>query len=460
MIAHAILLFVSGVVLLIDNDKAEVRIGQKQCRARTDDHACFAGCHRVPGALAPARCKRGVPFGRTHPEPGAETIQELRGKRDLREQHQRLAAFAHNLRDRFEIDLGLARSRHAVDQRHAVAALGHARAQLVCRRALCAVKIRSHKIGIGQSCHRLRRQYQALQRAFIDQTIDDRRRNRGGLRDLALCARKGVGKKREHAFARGGHARRRRTRKPHADALARGPEMLTHAQGHAQHHAPRRQRVAGDPINEPAQFCLERRDVELVLDLSHAVVQAGLDLDPVGPDHTDRRARPQRHADQVPRREIEIARHAVGIGMVERDRHEHIDKARDSGRHRRGVAHVVARPDVVVPHIFRDAPRMCLRCVDPLQAQARGQSNAVALRFPQQKATAARPFRARNPLRGLSGGRGANWSLPMFARFSYRLHDLATALHDGTFGGPIKTNRSHIISISVAPVIPDMLFAG
>ena len=87
MVARPILLLVSGVVLLIDDDEPEVGEWQKQRRTRADDHAHFAGRDRAPGALAPARRKRRIPFGRAHAEAGGETVEELRGQSDLGQQH-------------------------------------------------------------------------------------------------------------------------------------------------------------------------------------------------------------------------------------------------------------------------------------------------------------------------------------------------------------------------------------
>ncbi len=57
-----------------------------------------------------------MPFGRAHAEALREAVEELRRERDLGHQDQRLAALADRLGDRLEIDLGLARAGHAVEQ--------------------------------------------------------------------------------------------------------------------------------------------------------------------------------------------------------------------------------------------------------------------------------------------------------------------------------------------------------
>ena len=94
VIMHAVLLLVGGIVLLIDDDQAEIGIRQKQRRARADHDLDFARRDRGPGARALARRKLRMPFRRTHAEARGEAIEELRGERDLRHQDQGLACRA------------------------------------------------------------------------------------------------------------------------------------------------------------------------------------------------------------------------------------------------------------------------------------------------------------------------------------------------------------------------------
>ena len=63
VVAHAVLLLVGGVVLLIDDDQAEIGIGQEQRRARADRDRRLARRHRRPGALraAAARAASAIP---------------------------------------------------------------------------------------------------------------------------------------------------------------------------------------------------------------------------------------------------------------------------------------------------------------------------------------------------------------------------------------------------------------
>ena len=142
-----------------------------------------------------------------------------------------------------------------------------------------------------------------------------------------------------------------------------GPEMFAHAQRHAQHHAARGQRVARHPIDELAHLGLERRHVELAVDILQAVVQARIGIRVVGPDHAGGlAARAQRHGDHVAGRKIEPGRHPIGIGLVERHRHQNIDntcghgerladsgglrKGEESGATLRAMSETTASPDV------------------------------------------------------------------------------------------------------------------
>ncbi len=104
--------------------------------------------------------------------------------------------------------------------------------------------------------------------------------------------------------------------------------MFAHPQRHPQHHAARRQRVVGDPIDERAQFLLQRRHVEFFADILEAIVQARIGIGVFGPYHRDHLARSQRHAHHIAGLQVHAARHPVGIGVIERDRHQHIDDTR------------------------------------------------------------------------------------------------------------------------------------
>ena len=147
---------------------------------------------------------------------------------------------------------------------------------------------------------RLRRHRQSLKRAFVDQAVDHARRHARLFGGLALAPHEAVGEQRQHARARRGHARRRRAREAHADARALGPERFAHAQRHPQHHAARRQRVVGDPIDEAAQFPPQRGDVEPVGDILQPVIEPLIGRFLLAPDDPGAFARAERTVTRSP----------------------------------------------------------------------------------------------------------------------------------------------------------------
>ena len=120
-------------MLLVDDDEAEVGERQEQGRARADNRARFAARRRRPDPLALALGQARMPFGRTRAEAGGEAIEKLRGQRNLRQQHERLAPVPQGLGDRLEIDLGLARACHAFEQGGRERASGGAAHEIVGR---------------------------------------------------------------------------------------------------------------------------------------------------------------------------------------------------------------------------------------------------------------------------------------------------------------------------------------
>ena len=331
VVAHAVLLLVGRVVLLIDDDEAEVGIGQEQRGpgARHDLDLAVGGGR--PGARAHARGEAGMPFRRTHAEALRESVEELRGERDLRHEHENLAGAPNHFGNGFEIDRGLAGPGHAVDQRHRIAARRDFGAQRGGGLGLRRAQVRHGKVRTGRARDRLGRKRRGLQCPLIHKPVDHAGRDAGFLDNIALGVEQAVGEQRQDFFARRRHAQGNRPGEPHRDPRALRPELLAHAQRHAQHHAAGAERVIGDPIDEISQLRLERRDFELLGHVFEPIVEPR-PRHAVAPHRAGRFARPQRHAHEIAGRKLEPRRHPIGIGLIEGDRHEDVDNLLGHGR--------------------------------------------------------------------------------------------------------------------------------
>ena len=190
---HPVLLLVGGIVFLIDHDQAEVRIRQEQRRARAGDDAHLAGGDGGPGTGALARREFRMPFRRPHPEAFGEAIKELSGQGDLRHQDQGLPALAHVVRGRFEIDFGLARAGHPIDQRDRETAARDTRTQRLGGGALSISQIGCQMGRVRGACDRRRRQRQRFKRSLIDERIDHADADTGLFGGFAFLTRQSVG---------------------------------------------------------------------------------------------------------------------------------------------------------------------------------------------------------------------------------------------------------------------------
>ena len=311
VVAHAVLLFVGGVMLLIDDNEAEIGVGQKQRRARANHDGNFTIGNRAPGPRPPARRQLRMPFRRADAKAGRKSVKKLRRQRNFRHQDQRLPAVADRIGNRLEIDLSLARAGDAVEERDRVAAFGNCGSQFRRGGTLVVGEIGLREIRVGFFGDRLRWQNQTLQRTLVDQAVDHSSADAGLAGRFAFAAQHSVCQKRQDPLARRGHPLRVRTRKADANALALGPEMLAHAQAHPQHHAARGDGVVRDPIDETAQLGAQRRQFELFLDVLEPVVEPGIGLRVFRPDHRGRLAGAERHADDIARREFKRFRHPV-----------------------------------------------------------------------------------------------------------------------------------------------------
>ena len=103
-------------MFFIDDDQPKVAEGQEQRRARADDklHAALAAHLPQPPPLALGGAR--MPLAGACAKARLDPRQEFTRQRDLRQEDQRLTPLTQTFRDRLEIDLGLARSGHTLQQ--------------------------------------------------------------------------------------------------------------------------------------------------------------------------------------------------------------------------------------------------------------------------------------------------------------------------------------------------------
>ena len=99
VIARRLALLVARLVLLVDDDRAEVLERREDRRARADGDALLAALEREPRVVALAVAQRAVQHGDLVAEHGAEAIDGLRRERDLGHEHdRRLSPLEHDSR--------------------------------------------------------------------------------------------------------------------------------------------------------------------------------------------------------------------------------------------------------------------------------------------------------------------------------------------------------------------------
>ncbi len=315
VVDDAVLLLVGALVLLVDDDQAEIGEGQKQRRARPDDRPRLPARDRAPGPLPLALGQARVPFRRPRAEPRREPVEELGGQRDFRQQHERLPPLPQRLGDRLEIDLRLARAGDAFEQRRGKGAGRDAGGEVVGRGLLVGVEDRRTEVGIEVGCDPLGRQFDERRARRPRRGRRSRSRSSRQLGERGLGMRRGARASAASTRPAPRSCARRLAGRDDAEFLRGRLQNLMGADRHAQHHAARAQRPAGDPVDEVAQRFLQRRPVAHGGD-GFQVVAARLAR---RPDDAGRMARPERHADEGARLEGEVGRGAVAVGGVDRD---------------------------------------------------------------------------------------------------------------------------------------------
>ena len=231
-------------------------------------------------------------------------VSEISGSRI-----EHLPAGLHRRRDRLEIDLRLARAGDAVEERDRIAACRHHLAQMVGGGGLLGGELRRAVVRIGRQRHRPRRHHHGFQRAGLHQPLHHARADAGRRGEAALRPGRdfvlpvgSVSRRASPARAAraGGHALRRRPASRTPGTGASG-SSASGARSTMRSTMPRDgQRVVGHPVDETADFRIERRHIEGAVDRPQAIV-ADARVRRIVPDDADDIARAERHADDVAR---------------------------------------------------------------------------------------------------------------------------------------------------------------
>ena len=126
MIAQAIVLLKAAIMFFIDEDHRELCEWQEQGRARAYDDAGAASGHFSPRPSLLRRANIGMPLCRGCTKALFKAGHNGLGQSDLWQQDQHLLIRSGNqgLRDRFKINLCLARPCHPIEQKRAEPACG------------------------------------------------------------------------------------------------------------------------------------------------------------------------------------------------------------------------------------------------------------------------------------------------------------------------------------------------
>jgi len=124
VVAGRLLLFVGGVVLLVDHDQTEVFERREECRPGTDDDLCSAFANSTPLPPTITFGEGGVEDRGLRTESPLDRARSGGRETDLRYQHETTTATRQNLFEAPQIDLGLARPGDALEEEGRVLFLG------------------------------------------------------------------------------------------------------------------------------------------------------------------------------------------------------------------------------------------------------------------------------------------------------------------------------------------------
>jgi hypothetical protein len=118
MVARRLRLLVAGLVLLVENDRAQLTDGREDCRACANRDAPLARAQRAPRVEALAFRQRRMQHGDDIAEVRTKACDGLRRQRNLGHQYDCAASLAlHHFLQQLDVDQCLARAGHAAQQK-------------------------------------------------------------------------------------------------------------------------------------------------------------------------------------------------------------------------------------------------------------------------------------------------------------------------------------------------------
>ena len=131
MVARRVLRAVGRLLLLVHDDKSEIRQRREHRAARAEHDPHVAAADALPLVVALRQLKSAVEHGDVLAEIGGKFRHHLRRERDLRHEQHRRAAHRQSFLNEADIHLRLAAGGHAMQQRRSRLAAGNERQQSV-----------------------------------------------------------------------------------------------------------------------------------------------------------------------------------------------------------------------------------------------------------------------------------------------------------------------------------------
>ena len=307
VVENAVLLLEAGLVRLVDDDAAQVRVGQEQGRAGADGQPRLSPGDGAPGGSPLRGAQIAVPGRGAHAEARLDAAFERLRQRDFRQQDQHLSAVLQRRGNGLQVGFGLARAGNAVKEEGRKLAPVDRLHHLGGSSPLLRRKLWRRMGGIRHRRRRVCRSGNCLDGAGFHKSPDHRVRHlrpAGKFAHQPLAARQ----RGDRCFALRRHALRdlagQAVLRDRAGAVERGRR----GDRHAHHRGERRIIIAADPLAQAAQAFGQRRRIVDGVHLAQLGSVHFLCRQPLGlPDHAGNFARAEGDANDAARRRFQLS---------------------------------------------------------------------------------------------------------------------------------------------------------